>query len=157
MTLPTPGTTGGAYRPPVTPHSEPRTPYDIGDTSVGDLISNVTRDLSTLMRQELALAQAELKQEASTTAKAAGALGGAGVAAHFVALFLSIALWAGLTNVMDAGWAGLIVALLWAVVAAILFVSGRSKLRQVNPKPERTVDTLSNVPDALKGHRGGTS
>src|SRR3978361_276615 len=105
---------------------------DVGDTSVGDLIGNVTRDLSTLMRQELALAQAEVKQEVSKTAKGAGALSGAGVAGYFVLLFLSIALWAGLSNVMNAGWAGLIVAVLWAVIAAVLFVVGRNKLRQVN-------------------------
>ena len=65
----------------------------------------MTRDLSTLLRQELALAQAELKQEATKTAKGAGAMAGAGVAGYFVLLFLSLALWAGLSNVMDAGWA----------------------------------------------------
>jgi hypothetical protein len=129
---------------------------DVADTSVGDLIGTVTRDLSTLMRQELALAQAEVKQEVSKTAKGAAAMSGAGVAGYFVLLFLSIALWAGLSNVMDAGWAGLIVAVLWAVIGGVLFAIGRSKLREVHPKPERTVDTLSNVPDALKGHRGGT-
>jgi len=128
---------------------------DVGDVSVGDLISNVTRDLSTLLRQELALAQAELKQEATKTAKGAGAMAGAGVAGHFVLLFLSLALWAGLSNVMDAGWAGLIVAVIWAVIAAVLYASGRAKLRQVNPTPDRTVETLSQVPDALKGSRGG--
>jgi hypothetical protein len=57
---------------------------------------------------------------------------------------------------MDAGWAGLIVAAVWAVIAAVLYTTGRSKFREVHPKPERTVDTLSNVPDALKGHRGDT-
>ena len=143
------GAPGGAYR---SPDDEPA---DVGDTSVGDLISNVTRDLSTLLRQELALAQAELKQEATKTAKGAGAMAGAGVAGHFVLLFLSLTLWAGLSNVMDASWAGLIVAVIWAVIAAVLFASGRSKLRQVHPTPDRTVETLSQVPDALKGSRGG--
>jgi hypothetical protein len=143
------GVPGGAYRAP------DLTPPDVDDISVGDLIGNVTRDLSTLMRQELALAQAELKQEATKTAKGAGAMAGAGVAGHFVLLFLSLALWAGLSNVMDAGWAGLIVAVIWAVIAAVLFASGRSKLRQVHPTPDRTVETLSQVPDALKGSRGG--
>ena len=143
------GAPGGAYR---SPDDEPA---DVGDTPVGDLISNVTRDLSTLLRQELALAQAELKQEATKTAKGAGAMAGAGVAGHFVLLFLSLALWAGLSNVMDAGWAGLIVAVIWAVIAAVLYASGRAKLRQVNPTPDRTVETLSQVPDALKGSRGG--
>jgi hypothetical protein len=139
--------------PPVA-HSTEGRPVDVGEFSVSDLIGNVTRDLSTLMRQELALAQAEVKQEVSKTAKGAGALSGAGVAGYFVLLFLSIALWAGLSNVMNAGWAGLIVAVLWAVIGAVLFVVGRNKLRQVNPKPERTVDTLSHVPEALKGQRG---
>ncbi|HEY0816856.1 MAG TPA: phage holin family protein [Pseudonocardia sp.] len=129
---------------------------DVADASVGDLIGNVTRDLSTLMRQELALAQAEIKQEVSKTAKGAAAMSGAGFAGYFVLLFLSIALWAGLSNVMDSGWAGLIVAVLWAVIGGVLFAVGRSKLAQVHPKPERTVDTLSQVPDALKGQRGGT-
>ena len=163
MSAPIPPTqAGGAYTPSATPAPAHRAPgegvasYDVGDVSVGDLIGNVTRDLSTLMRQELALAQAEIKQEVSKTTKAAGALGGAGLAAFFVVLFLSLAWWAGLSNVMDAAWAGLIVALIWAVIAAVLFVVGRSKLREVNPKPERTVDTLSHVPDALKGQRGGT-
>ena len=45
---------------------------DVTDASVGELLGNVARDLSTLMRQELALAQAELRQEAKTTGKAAG-------------------------------------------------------------------------------------
>jgi hypothetical protein len=131
-------------------------PYDVHGVSVGDLIGNVTRDLSTLLRQELALAQAELKQEASKTAKGAGAMAGAGAAGYFVLLFLSLALWAGLSNVMDAGWAALIVAVIWAVIAAVLFATGRKKLREVNPTPERTVETLSQVPDALKGSQGGT-
>lgn len=161
MSAPTPPTqAGGAYAPSVTPAAAHRAPgqdavsYDVGDVSVGDLIGNVTRDLSTLMRQELALAQAEIKQEVSKTAKGAGALTGAGLAGFFVVLFLSLSLWAGLSNVMDAGWAGLIVAVIWAAIAAVLFVVGRSKLREVHPKPERTVDTLSHVPDALKGQRG---
>ena len=68
-----------------------------------------------------------------------------------MALFLSIALWWALANGMDEGWAALIVAGLWAVVAAVLASVGRKKLRKVNPKPERTVQTLKEVPDALKG------
>ncbi|MCU1604034.1 MAG: hypothetical protein JWP46_499, partial [Modestobacter sp.] len=77
-------------------------------------------------------------------------LGGAGFAGYMVLLFLSCALWWGLANVMDAGWAALIVAVLWGVVGAVLFVMGRKQLKQVNPKPERTVETLQQVPDALK-------
>ena len=51
--------------------------------------------------------------------------------------------------------AALVVAVIWGIVGAVLYSSGRKKLREVNPTPERTVDTLKNVPDALKGEAGG--
>jgi hypothetical protein len=124
---------------------------DVGDTSVGELIGEVTRDLSTLMRQELDLAKAEVKQEAVKTGRAAGMLGAAGFAGYMVLLFLSVALWWALANVMDQGWAALVVAGLWAVIGAVLFVNGRRQLRAVHPKPERTAETLKEIPDALKG------
>jgi hypothetical protein len=124
---------------------------DVTESSVGQLIGEVTSDLSTLLRQELELAKAEVKQEATKSGKAVGLLGGAGFAGYMVALFLSIALWWGLANVMDEGWAALIVAALWAVIAAVLASVGRKRLRAVNPKPERTIQTIKEVPDALKG------
>jgi hypothetical protein len=124
-----------------------------GSGSVGELLGEVTRDLSTLMRQEIELAKAEMKAEASKAGKGAGMLGGAGFAGYMLILFLSIALWWGLANVMDEAWAALIVAVLWGVVGAALFVLGKAQLKRVNPKPERTIDTLKDVPDAVKPGR----
>lgn len=125
---------------------------DVGEVPVGELISDITRDLSTLLRQEVALAKAEVSAEVTKTGKAAGMFGGAGFAGYMVLLFLSIALWWGLANVMDEGWAALIVAALWAVIGAVLYATGRKQFRQVHPKPERTVQTVSQIPDAFKGH-----
>jgi hypothetical protein len=123
---------------------------DVGNASVGELLGEVTRDLSTLMRQELALAKAEVRQEAVKAGKAGGMLGAAGFAGYLVLLFASIALWQGLAEVMPSGWAALIVTVLWAAVGAALFVLGRQRMREVNPKPERTVETVSEVPGTLK-------
>ena len=123
---------------------------DVSEASVGELIGEVSRDLSTLMRQELELAKAEIKTEVSKTGKAAGMLGGAGFAGYMVMLFLSIALWWGLENVMDAGWAALIVAAVWGVIGAVLYATGRKIMRTVNPKLERTVETVQEIPGALK-------
>jgi hypothetical protein len=123
---------------------------DVEGTSVGQLIGEVTKNLSTLMRQELELAKAELTIEAKKAGQGAGMFGAAGFAGYMVLMFLSFALWWGLENLMDAGWAALIVAVLWGLIGAVTFSMGRKKFKQVHPKPERTVDTLSQVPGALK-------
>ena len=115
---------------------------DVENQSLGTLVSGLTSDLSKLMRQELELAKTELRQEAAKTGKAAGMLGGAGYAGWMVGLFLSMALMWGLGELMPLGWAALIVAVLWAIVAAVLFMQGRQKMRQVRPVPEQTVQTL---------------
>ena len=134
-----------------TPMTEAGRP-EVSGTSVGELISEVTTDLSVLMRQELQLAKAEITVEAKKAGQGAGMFGAAGFAGYMVLLFLSFALWWALENLMDAGLAALIVAVLWGVIGAVAFVVGRKKFRQVNPKPERTVDTLQQVPGALKPH-----
>ena len=124
---------------------------DVSHASVGALIGEVTRDMSTLMRQELALAKAEVKEEAVKAARAGGMLGAAGFAGYMVLLFASIAAWWGLAEVMAQGWAALIVTAIWAVIGAVLFAVGRQRMREVNPMPERTVETVSEVPATLKG------
>lgn len=126
---------------------------DVSNLSVGQIVGAVSNDLSTLMRQELALAKAEVRQEASKAAKGAGMLGGAGVAGWFVVLFLGNALWWALENVMDAGLAALITAVVFGVVAGTLALLGRARLKAVDPKPERTIDTVQQIPDAMKGHQ----
>src|SRR5215218_3974363 len=123
---------------------------DVEGVSVGQLIGEVTRDLSTLMRQELELAKVEVKAEAKKAGQGAGMFGAAGFAGYMVLLFLSIALWWALENVMDIGLAALIVAVVWGVIGAVAYAMGKKKFQQVNPKPERTVETLQQVPPALK-------
>jgi Na+/melibiose symporter-like transporter len=123
---------------------------DVSDVSVGHLVGEIGADLSTLMRQELALARAEITQELTKTGKAAGLLGGAGFAGYMLLLFVSFAAWWGLANVMDQSWAALIVAAVWAVVGAVLFAVGRGRLREVHPAPERTAETLRELPATIK-------
>lgn len=113
-----------------------------GERSLGDLVSEVTQDLSTLVRQELQLARAEVGAEAKKAGKAGGLLGGAAYAGHLVALFASLALMLGLGALLPLGWAALVVALLWAAVGAVLHSRGRRELATVNPKPERTIESI---------------
>ena len=115
---------------------------DSEKSSLGEIVSEITNDLSTLMRQELDLMKAELKAEASKAGAGVGMLGGAGFAGYFLLLFLSVALMALLDAYMPLGWAALIVAVLWGIVAAVLTARGKSKLKDVNPKPEQTIESL---------------
>ncbi|MET7960748.1 phage holin family protein [Micromonospora zamorensis] len=119
--------------------------------SVGELLGEVTRDVSTLMRKEVELAKAELREEVSQAGKAGGMFGGAGLAGFLAVLFVSYALWWGLSNTMDQGWAALIVAVLWAAVAGGLFINARTQLKRARAVLPRTKQTARELPDALRG------
>ena len=129
--------------PPTAAHAKADT------TSLGDLLGEVTRDLSTLIRQEIELAKAELKQSGTRAGKGGGMLAGAGVAGHFVLLFLSIALWYALGTLMGLGWSAVVIAVIWAIIAAVLATIGRNNLKAVKGLPQ-TGQTLSEIPPTLK-------
>ena len=116
------------------------------------LVGLAAQDMSLLMRQEIALARAELKQEAMKAGRAYGMLGGAGFAGYMVLLFASIAAWWGLAAVVPNGWAALIVTAIWAVIGTVLYQAGRRRMRRVHPMPERATETLKELPEALKPH-----
>lgn len=128
------------------------------EESVGELFGQVSRDLSQLVRQEVALAKAEVRQDAQRVGKGAGMFAGAAWSSHYVLLFLSVALWwllggllAGEGDERALGLAALLVAVLWAIIAAILALSGRKQLRSTEGLP-RTGETVKKIPDALKGN-----
>jgi hypothetical protein len=132
---------------PEPPPSEAHVKAD--NASLGELLGDVTRDLSTLMRQEVELAKAEAKQSATKAGKGGGMLAGAGVAGHFVLLFLSLALMFALGALMPLGWAAVIVAVIWGIIAAVLASMGRKELKQIKGIPQ-TTETLSEIPPTLK-------
>lgn len=124
--------------------------------AVGALMSDIANDVKTLVKQEVQLAKAEMTAEAGKVAKGAGLVGGAALASLMVVVFLSTALWWALANVMDQSWAALIVAVLWAVIGAVLFVLGRDTLTSISLKPERTLNSIKQIPAALRGRPGET-
>ena len=112
------------------------------DRSLGQVFSDLSTDLSTLMKQEVELAKVELKDEVGKLGKGAGMLGGAGLAGWFVLLFLSLALMFLLDNWLPIEAAALITTGLWAAVAATLALVGRKQLQQAKPGLPKTQETL---------------
>jgi hypothetical protein len=129
----------------------PTMPPPDSRASVGELFSEVAEDLSTLLRQEVELAKAELRQSATRAGKGAGLLAGAGVSGHMVLLFASVAAWWGIGDATGHGWSALIVAAIWLVIAAILGLIGRREISAVPGIPQ-TTQTVKQIPDAIRGN-----
>lgn len=146
MSATTPGGATAAGTPPGAATQDPGQ-----GRSIGELLGQVTADMSDLVRQEIALARAEARDSAMRASKAAGMFSGAAVAGNLFLVFLSVAVWWGLGNAIGRGWSGLVVALVWAIVAAVLAMNGKKKMEQVKGLP-RTGETLRKVPPAAKGH-----
>jgi hypothetical protein len=127
--------------------------HDRAETaSIGELFSDVSQGLTTLLHQEVELAKAEVKDSATKARRGAGLYGGAAMAGWFTLLFLSLAAFEWLSDAVDnRGWAAIIVMVVWAVVAAVLAAMGRRNIKQIQGMP-RTVETAKQVPDALKGN-----
>ena len=122
-------------------------------TSLGDLLGSVTSDISTLFRQEVDLAKAELTESAKKAGKGAGMFGGAGLTGLFALLFLSLAAMWGLGELIGLGWSSLIIAVVYAVVALVLFTRGRKEVKDITGAP-KTADSLKKIPETVKpgGH-----
>jgi hypothetical protein len=126
------------------------------ETSLGDLVGEVSRDLSALMRKELELAKAELSESAKRAGAGAGLLGGAGYAAMMAVLFLSLALWWALGTLIGLGWSGVLVAVLWLIIAGVLYAVGRKRLDSVRGAPQ-TAETVKEIPEAFKRNQENRS
>jgi hypothetical protein len=116
---------------------------DLREEGIGDLLTRLSRETTTLVRQELDLAKAEMTVKAKEGGKGAGFLGGAGVAGLLTLATLTAAL-VGLLDRAMAFWvAALIVGLIWGAVAAVLALQGRNKLQEATPPvPEQTQQSV---------------
>ena len=133
-----------AYEPLPTPSER-----QAESSTIGELLAEVSRDVSTLMRQEVELAKAEIRESAKRAGRGAGLLGGAGVAGMLALVFLSVALWWGLGYVMGNAWSAVVVAVLWGIVALVLALTGKKQIDEITGMPQ-TVETVKEIPETLK-------
>jgi len=117
-------------------------PADLRDRSVGELLKELSAETSTLVRKEMELARAELREQGKRAGAGAGLLGGAGVVALLALGSLTATVIALLDKAMDTWLAALIVTVIWGVVAAVLALQGRNKLQEATPPAPQTVETV---------------
>lgn len=129
-----------SYEPVDAAGSHHAGPHDT--RSVGEIVGDLTHDMSDLIHQEMDLAKVEMKQEVSKLGKGAGMFGGAGVAGHFMLFFLSLALTYLLANWIPLWVGALITAVLWGIAAAVLAANGRKEVKNANPQLPQTQRTL---------------
>lgn len=116
-----------------------------GEASIGELLSRVTDDFGTLVRSHVELAKVEIKEEVTKAGKGAGMLTGAGLAGYLTITLLSFAAAWGLAEAVPEGVAFLIVGLVWAAVTAVLAVTGRKELQQVQAPPQTSKTIQEDV------------
>jgi hypothetical protein len=112
------------------------------DSSLGELFSDLTRQMSRLVRQEIALASTEMSHKAYTAGRAIGLLVGGGLVLYgaFLALIAGMILL--VAQVIAAWLAAFVVGLLVAGGGYLLLQSGRESLKGLDPAPRHTMDTL---------------
>jgi hypothetical protein len=126
-------------------------PNGSSERSLGQLFSDASRDLTALVHSEIALAKSELRDDVKAAAKGGGMFGAAGFLGVVAFVLLSIAAAYGLVAAgLHPGWAFLIVAAVYLLLAAILVFVGRKQVKRVGP-PVRTIETTKESVAALKG------
>jgi MFS family permease len=122
-------------------HESP--PEELRERPIADLVKQLAGQTSTLVRQEIDLAKAELAEKGRTAGKGAGLVGGAAVVGLLAAGALTACLILLLAEAVEPWLAALIVAVVLGAVAAVLGLRGRDRVRAATPPvPEQTVETV---------------
>ena len=113
------------------------------DTSTRDLVQDLSRQTSTLIRQEMRLAQAELTEKGKHAGKGAGMFGGAGLVALYGVGALIAAAILGLATVIEPWIAAAAIGVGLLLVAGILALTGKKELEEAGtPKPEQALESV---------------
>src|SRR3954470_21925529 len=116
---------------------------DLKDRPIGDLLKQLSEQTTTLVKQELELAKAEVTEKGKKAGAGAGMFGGAGVAAFLGLGALTAALIVALDGAMALWLAALIVGLIWLAIAGVLALQGRNKVQEATPPvPEQATESV---------------
>ena len=115
---------------------------DLHDRPVGELLKQLSEETTTLVKQEIDLAKAEMSEKGKQAGMGVGMFGGAGVSGLLALIFLSLAAVAALDTGMPTWLAALIVGVVWTAAAAVLALTGKNRVQQATPPaPEQAIES----------------
>ena len=120
------------------------------EPSIGDLFTNLSQNFATLVRDEIRLAQVEMKQKGKKAISGIVSLAVGGFIAYAGFLVLLAAAVVGLSYYMWVWLAALIVGIVVALIGTIMLVGGLGRLRDIDPAPQQTIETLKEDRDWAK-------
>ena len=128
------------------------------DRPLPELMKTFADQTTTLVRQEIDLAKAEFSEKGKKAGQGAGMFGGAGVIGFLALAALTAALILGLATALPDWLAALIVGAVYAAVAGILALRGKSKVQEAGPPvPEQTVETVKEDVEWAKTQKQSVS
>jgi membrane protein len=122
-----------------------------GEKPLGELVQDLSRQTSTLIRQEMRLAQAELTEKGRHASKGAGMFGGAGAVALYGVGALVAAAILGLATLLEPWIAAAAVGVALLLVAGVLALTGKKELDEAGPpKPELALESVQRDVETVK-------
>jgi uncharacterized membrane protein YqjE len=144
----TPAPSNGASQPAA---EVVRGSADLRDEPLSDVVKRVSDEATTLMRQEIQLAKAEMTAKAKEAGVGAGMFGGAGYTLHLASLGLMLCLIFALATAMPAWLAALVVTVVFVAVAGALALLGRKRIQKAGPPiPEATIESVKQTIETVK-------
>jgi uncharacterized membrane protein YqjE len=128
---------------------------ELREHSIGELVKDLATETSTLVRQEIDLAKAEMTEKGKKAGQGAGMFGAAGIVGFLALTALTACFVALLATAIDHVWlAALIVAVIYAAIAGVLALTGKKEVQEATPPaPEQTVETLKEDVQWAKSRR----
>jgi uncharacterized membrane protein YqjE len=121
------------------------------ERSAGEVLKDIVANLQEIIRSEVRLARVEIKEETGKMASASAVLAAGAVLGLYALFFIFLATVYMLTTVLSPAASALIVGVVLAVISGILVMAGRGRLKNVSPKPEKTIDSVKENIEWLKG------
>jgi uncharacterized membrane protein YqjE len=118
--------------------------------SIADVLEDIVANVQQIIRSEVRLAKTEVAEEAVKAGRATSMLAGGGIAALFTVWLLLLTIFLALAIVIPMWSSALLLFIVMAALSATLIMIGKKRFKAINPKPEKTIESVKENVEWLK-------